>query len=261
MNYNEAFQIVQNKSYHIDVEFAFKYNRWLLYLSACWPFNEKKSLLLELLNKIGNFLTVFAMIGFVMPLLFLAITSNEDKTQQIKDVAFALIGPGYIMKYLIFIYNKSNLKACIEQLQSDWCNIFHGSRNVLLKYAKVNKNFVTIMMIMYFLNVVNWQIYTLMKNSRFVNNLTVHNLPMGEDYGFFNGGHDPYYPYAHAVQCIGQFLIMVSTCNTAIIVTFMLHLCGQFRVISNIIIKFGDTNWPGKVYLKQVIKKQYSSMR
>ena len=266
MKYNDELKIINNRHYYADLEFALKYNQWLLYLSGSWPVSKKHPSLQRIFVRFANLVIVLVMIFLLLPLLLSSVILDQNKSENIKNLAFLIVGPGYIIKYIILVCNSDKFYECMQQIYADWYNIFSGSRKIMLKYARYNRNFLIVMTSSFLLTCVSWQSMAFLKKVTVIDSVTVHNLPFSGYYFLFDGQFEPYYFHVRLFQFFAHFVFMLSCCNTSIIaVTLMLHICGQYKVLSNNVSEFGNRNWEdisnAKIYLKRIVNKHYTLMR
>ena len=139
------FDIIKNKQYNEDYEYAFKYNCWLFYISGTLPVHER-NLIFRIFIRFINFVLTIMCFGFLLlPLILEPIFSNQDQSQSILDFILLNISGGFLIKYIIFYCNNKRVQICMKHIQDDWCNNFINSRDIMFKYAKFSRN-ITIFM-------------------------------------------------------------------------------------------------------------------
>lgn len=261
---NHEIEIIKNSHYKEDLQYAIKLNRWLLYLTGCWPMNH--SILLQIFFRIINCVIIFSLTVLLLPMLLAPIFIYDDNSQKIKEICLVIVGFGYVTKYTTLACSVKKIKFCIEQIDKDWCYILNGSRNVMLRYAKFNRSSTMILVVLTATVLISWEIVATGKVDTMIDNVTVHSLSFPAYYVVFDGRFDPYFDYVKIFQLFVYYPIFVLSANTnCIIITLLLHVCGQYEILANIIMKFASCDWLGDTnfndYLGCIIKKHYTLMR
>ena len=106
----------KDKQYDADFEFAFRFTRWLLYLSTSWPVH-RQNLILYIFVRFFNFIFVSMLTSVIVSPMFLnPIVLCQDLSQKIKDLSLMIICAGYIIRYIIFACNSKTFRDCIRNV-------------------------------------------------------------------------------------------------------------------------------------------------
>ena len=261
----DDFEIFENPHYNEDIEYALKLNRWQLYASACFPATGRFSFFLNIFRRCVNTIYVTCMLILVFPLVCSPIFLDQDTSTSVQDLCIGVLGIAFALKYVVIVLNDKNVQICFDYVYQDWKNIFHGSRDIMLKYAKISRQFAIMIGLSGIMVDVAWQTNAIIRKPIVVDNVTIHFLTFKGDFFIFDGKQDPYFTYVFIFQLITQVIFSIATSSTCIIITFMSHICSQYEILANVITKFGnianvDIHLINEYY-KRIVKKHNKLLR
>ena len=256
-------KIIENISYNADMEYAYKYSRWLLLAAACWPVSKKKRFILWLCFRLLNIVQLIFMLGFIIT-MFLSLFYNDlRKSEQAQEIGIVTICIGFTFKYLFLISKSKTYQFCVEQINDDWRYIFRDSRNIMLRYAKKTRKYILILSFFLCSAWISWQAAAVVKKPSVHDNMTFFELPMPAHFYFFDARHLPYYYCGMAFQSVAILILLITLCNICTPLTYVIHICGQYKVLESLVRKFGYDNYNSKnlAYIRLIVKKHYKIIR
>lgn len=235
-----SIEVVENPTYKNDFRNAFKYNQWLLFSISIWPSHKSPTTFTKVILQIMTFIDTFLMIAFMVPIVFKLALLKQDLRQMMDDCGVITVFMGYFGYFLIFKTHNRIIQAFFEQAYMDWKNLFRGSRNIMLKQAKLSKTFLTLIICVWMTAWPSWLILALATKADSTDDKIRYSLPYPAYYIFFDASVVPYYYVIFILQAVGNLVFVIVICNISSIVSFGIHICGQYKILSALIINLGD---------------------
>lgn len=257
-----SLSYINNPHRNRDVEYSFYKNKILHYMTATWRVRNEslcRRLLILSAQVFYNFFIVFFNLGFLFGILTY-IHSTELRVKLFLNSSFFY---AFHMKYIILTVQGTNIRFCYEQLQSLWENIFIGSRQHMLYYAKRARKTATISITLVYIVVMTWQAVAIAQKVTVVNNVTIHNLPYPSHYFFFNSYVDPYYIYVHSYHISTQLFFGALISITSTPATFGIQISGQYDLLIHFVHTLSANESPEnfKSKIKMIIRRHHDLMR
>lgn len=255
-------KVFENKTYHEDFEFAFKYNRWLLYLMAAWP--DFQNPILKVCSKIVNVWYGFFLLG---SLTLHCVTKfyKRDELGQLYELMGALnIYLSVLVKYIILVYHNKTISDCIQQMDYDWRYTFENSREIMLEHAKISRIFTLMQTSIWSSALFTWYLSVWIKKPTVVDNVTVYELPYDTYFEDFDARTAPYCFYVTLLHFLGDVVMCLTSSAICLIITLVLHVCGQYVVLESTVQTFGNDKLSDRqlnVYIARFLKKHVSLLR
>lgn len=255
-------KVSENTSYNKDFEFAFKYSRWLLYSMAAWP--DLQNSILKVCCRIVSILYIFLIIGGCSLHFITMFNMGDDLQQFIETLGLLNTYTGILLKYIVIIAHKKTIEACIRQMNFDWRYMFENSREIMLKHAKISRYFLLILTSGYLGMCMSWHITVWLQKPTVVNNDTLYELPYVTYFKDIDAQTAPYCFYIYVVHFLCDLVLCLTSCSICIVVTFVMHVCGQYLVLESFVQSFGNEELNDRqlnLYIARFVKRHVSLLR
>lgn len=262
---SREIRIIRNPTYEKDYDYAFKYNRWLFHLILVSPSKNYSRLKVKIFNSLYEVIYVALMLSMIVSSLLGTFRYCINSIEMFKSLFLILIFSGNMIKYVVLAKQYKSIYTCIQSLDFDWKYIVDGSRGVMMKYAKTNRTLFQVVFFVVTTAVLFWQFAALFQKPVVVDNVAYYDPPFISDYVYFDARVKPYYYFACFLQLIQQLTNVIIYALTCQSISFILHICGQFEILSATIndLRIGhpETIEKTKRILTLILKKQNMAMR
>lgn len=229
-------------SYQRDVKYAMYIIRQIMIVLGVWPSSSEESTTYERIVKFLLLAVSQTMLTCtIMPFMFYWLMEKETRVR-LRMFPSVLFGSVCFSKYGSLIYRQSELKHCLRYLEEDWRTVGSTSaRGVMLETAETGRRIVAICgAFLYSGGMCYAAILPLTKEKLYdENNNTIRQLP-NEVYLFsLNVQASPVFEILYAIQSVGGMLtLLVSLVACGLVVVFVMHACGQLRILMSLMQSF-----------------------
>nr|AXM05146.1 odorant receptor [Campoletis chlorideae] len=226
---------VSNEHYAADVNYSMQHTRWFLTLLGIWPDVISDASRSEKI--IGKLLIPFP--SAVITLLLIPLASNLILRDLTASQFLILLGPlsfrsSSVIKNLILIWRRDDIKCCIKHMETDWRRIeTDEDREIMMKNLRIGRNLTIVCVLCLYSGTIFYNILPFV-SPRKVNamNQTVRpiTVPGIDIYVDLRAGHN--YEIVVFASCVSIFYvsaIITAICNLAAVL--VCHACGQIQIV------------------------------
>lgn len=254
--------VIENTTYHEDFEFAFGYNRWLLKVLVIWP--DFQNSMLKVCSSIVRVFYCCLVSGTVSIQFSTTYYKRDEFGIFMEMIGLLNIYIVTFIKYIILTTHIKTIQACIRQMESDWRYMFENSREVMLQYARISRVFLLITTSVWMGVVVCWHSTVWLTEARVVDNVTLYVLPYNTYFETFNAEAAPFFFYIDGVYFLCDTFLSLMSCNICLIITVVMHVCGQYVILQSIVHTFSDEKLSDrqlKICIARFLKKHVCLLR
>lgn len=255
-------EIHENTSYHEDFEFAFKYNRWLLYSMAVWQ--DVKNPILKVCSRILNVVYIFIILGAFAVHWSTIYYKRNDTEGFFQAIMLQNVYVPLFIKYIIIKSNYKTIRACVRQMDSDWKYMYENSRKSMLEHAKTSRVFLILVTSIWLSTWLSYNISSWLQKPTIVDNVTLYALSYETYFEDFDARTAPYCFYFNALHFVFDGVMILTALNICLIITFVMHVCGQYKILESIVRAFGNDELSDRqlnIYIGRFLKKHVSQLR
>lgn len=232
-------EVPRNKNYQQDVKNIFQIIRKILSALGVWPRFDGRRPVCE---KIGKVLRIS--ISYI--LLYCALVPGalywifEKRARaRLRVAAILLYGFMTLGKYFNLIIREGQIRRCLKYLEEDWKSVDTvNARNTMLESARTGKRLLTICAVFLYTSGLSLRTLLPLSKGKIVTsqNTTIRPLPYPTYLFSFDVQSTPIYEIVFVMHCLsGVVTISVSTSINGLIIVFVMHACGQLKILIDLI--------------------------
>lgn len=239
-----------NENYERDLNYTYKFIRFVSSLLGIWPYTSKKFWLLQELKRTALLLCFYLLLGSDLISMLLYIYVQSETHARLKVVTAALYCIVTIFKYSNIVYVKNRVRNCLARIEEDFRSVANPtSRKTMLFHAKIGRHlFILCSIFMYSAGMAFRIVIPLSKGTIVTSdNITIRPLPCAAHYVVFNPQISPAYEIVFFVQYFTAFI--KNTVTVAILgftALFTMHIVAQLEIlmatINNLTNEYGRGN-------------------
>nr|AXM05147.1 odorant receptor [Campoletis chlorideae] len=226
---------VSNEHYAADVNYSMQHTRWFLTLLGIWPDVISDASRSEKI--IGKLLIPFP--SAVITLLLIPLASNLILRDLTASQFLILLGPlsfrsSSVIKNLILIWRRDDIKCCIKHMETDWRRIeTDEDREIMMKNLRIGRNLTIVCVLCLYSGTIFFNILPFV-SPRKVNamNQTVRpiTVPGIDIYVDLRAGHNyEIVLFVSWISIVYVSVIITAICNLAAVL--VCHACGQIQIV------------------------------
>ncbi|XP_034944721.1 putative odorant receptor 83c [Chelonus insularis] len=226
-----------------DIEYSIEMSRWFLKPIGLWPIDPHASTtekcLLKILIVIASFLLSFNFI----PTLLHVIIIEKNLEQKLIFAGPICFGVMVISKYYFLLAKHKSIRKCFKHIDTDWHQIRHtNDRKIMWAYAKHSRFIMSFCAIFLYAGGIFYHTIAPLARGTILtaNNVSIRPLPHP---GFIVVETSPLYEIFFIAQWFSDFVrYSVGGAMCSLGVTFVLHICGQLKIIMSRLEEFIDAD-------------------
>lgn len=234
---------MQKSSYNCqsDIKYAMRITRQIMIVLGVWPSSGEENTTYE---KIVKFLLLVVsqvmLTCTLLPHVFYWLMEKETRAclRMFPSIVFGVVVLG---KFGNLIFRQDQLRHCLKYLEKDWKTIGTTSaREVMLETAKIGRRLVAICVaFLYSSGMCFAAILPLTREKLYENNNTLRQLSYPAYLFSLNTHVSPVFEILFAIQSMGGMIaLLVSMAACGLVIVFVMHACGQFRILMNLMQSF-----------------------
>ncbi|XP_032689617.1 odorant receptor 13a-like [Odontomachus brunneus] len=233
-------EVSHNNHYQDDIKISLKLTRHFLSLIGVWPNFDGK---MSACKKIKKFLRISILHSFLyfalVPGTFYWIYEKRTRVR-LRLIPLMLYGLMSLIKYYVLINHEDQIRRCVKFLEEDWKKVDNaGSRNIMLKFAKMGKRLTMISAIFLYSSGLVFRTLIPLSRGKIVTpqNITIRPLPYPTYFFYFDDQCNLiYYGLVYALHCVSGIITMsIATSIYGLIIVFVMHACGQLKILVNLL--------------------------
>ncbi|KAL6259096.1 hypothetical protein P5V15_009018 [Pogonomyrmex californicus] len=234
-----TFNYIKNKEYSIQLL------RWLLKPISVWPVTNS-SIADRILSVVLLILCTFLIIGTLVPCA-LAIFFDETKDLEMKIRDFGPLSNWMLasLKYTSLLTHVGDIHRCIDYIEADWRAVTKfEEQEMMLNSARIGRFIVIFSASFVHSGVFSYSIFrgmTMDKSGVEDDNVSARSLPFAFYDKILDTTISPIYEIVFAIQFLSTFVVnsvVVAACS--ITAVFVLHACGQLKILMSLLDNFTD---------------------
>ncbi|KAL6259093.1 hypothetical protein P5V15_009015 [Pogonomyrmex californicus] len=238
-------------------EYSIQIMRWILRAISLWPLPVDASIIEKICSDFTICLCYFLMIVIMVPNgLSIFIESQESYETIIRNIGPITFWFIAMVNYSCLLMHVDDIRACVEHVKADWRVMSKTqNRQVMLKTARIGRFITGFCAVFMHSGVFSYNVAQgLSKDILQVGNssIEVRVLP----YPFYSKILDTHYSPAYEciffVQCLSSFVVnsvTVATCSIGAV--FVMHACGQLRIMMSLLENLVDERNEEKTSVRQ----------
>lgn len=238
-------------------EYSIQIIRWILKAINAWPRPADVPIVEKIRSDFAIFMCYFLMMAITIPnglsMFFDSQESFETKLQNIGPLTFWLIA---IINYSCLLLHVDDIQDCVEHVKMDWLIIRRlEDQRLMLKSAKLGRFIAGFCAVFMHCGVFSYNVVQgLSKTILHVENSStvVRTLPYPFYNKILNAYISPAYEFVFFVQCLSSFVVnSVTVATCALTAVFVMHACGQMKIMISWLENFVDERNQKKTSLRQ----------
>lgn len=237
---------MQKLSYNCqsDVKYALRITRQIMIVLGVWPSSSIKNTTYERFVKFLLLVVSQVMLTCTLiPNVFFWLMEKETRVRlrMFPSIVFGVVVSG---KFGNLILRQNQLRHCLKYLEKDWKTIGTSSaRGVMLETAEIGRRLVAICAaFLYSSGMCFAAILPLTREKLYdENNNTLRQLPYPAYLFSLNTHASPVFEILYAIQSMGGMIaLLVSMAACGLVIVFVMHACGQLRILMDLMQSFVD---------------------
>ncbi|XP_072747245.1 uncharacterized protein [Anoplolepis gracilipes] len=244
-------------TYLVDNEYSIQIIRWILKAINLWPRSTDISIVEKIYSKFLIFVCYFLMFATMVPsglsILLESKETFEVKLRSIGPLTFWFIA---IVNYSCLLIHVDDIHSCIKHVKTDWQIVKKTEdRQVMLTTAKIGRFIAGFCAVFMHSGVFSYNVARgFSKDILYVNNssVMVRALPYPFYSKILDAHFSPAYEFVFFLQCFSTFVVnsvTVAACGLAAV--FVMHACGQLRILISWLNKLVDEQNEEKNSIRQ----------
>jgi hypothetical protein len=232
-----------NKYYLQDLTYVKTFLPNILNALGVWPFFGKNKSTYKRLADFSSILFFYSLIfaTLIPATLFWVFKGNVRACLQMSP--FFMYTIGTISKYGILIFGQDRIRRCWNYIEDDWKNARKDARGLMLESARVSRRLVAICGWFYCSCGVCLRVMPLLYSGKIQNrdNVTIRSrlLPHPAYLFSLNMQASPVYEIMYSLQgASGLINVLVATSAVGLIIVFVMHACGQLKILMSLMKEF-----------------------
>ncbi|XP_018046411.1 PREDICTED: odorant receptor 13a-like [Atta colombica] len=250
--------MLRNEYYKDDIIYITYLTRNVLSLLGVWPFYRKKSTR----EKIWKYLLILIyhilLYSVLIPGALFWLVEKRARVR-VRTIPLLLYGIITCGKYGSLIFHEKNIKRCLQHIEEDYKVVTNAkARNTMIKSAKIGRRLVTLCAIFMYGSGLFFRLILPFAKGQIITsqNVTIRPLPCPAYFIFFNVQVSPTYELIFAIQVLSgivTFSITTGLCGLATL--FVMHACGQLKVLINLMTNLVEEKWHEKRELNRKLAR------
>lgn len=220
--------------------------RNILQVLGVWPSFGERSIG-EKVCKILLILISYALLYCVLipgTLFWLFEKRTRVKIQTTPLLVFGFMAIG---KYVNLVLREDQVKNCLKHIEEDWRNVRSAnSRDTMMQYARTGRRLITLCATFMYSSGLSFRSILPFVKGKIVTaqNITIKPLPCPGYFFSINAQVSPIYETIFALQFVsGLVTFSITTGVCGLMVVFVMHACGQLRILMSLMRNFVDEQW------------------
>ncbi|XP_025986694.2 odorant receptor 4-like [Solenopsis invicta] len=231
-----------------DFNYAVQVTRIVMRMMGVWPIPSYASNVEKILTRLQNVICYFLFAVVVVPGLLQLFLKEHDFKRRVR-----LLGPILncfigCTKYSLLLHHAREIQYCLKQARQDWRDTVDSKdRNAMLSKAKVGRRFAIFTAAFMYVGGLSYRtIFPLVKGRVLTPmNTTVRVLACPSYFIKFDEQATPAYEIIYTLQFFsGLLAYSVTVGGVGLAAFFILHVCGQLRVLIGKIQRINDMSEP-----------------
>lgn len=241
----------RNEHYQDDIVYITQLTRKILGVLGVWPsLNRGRSSG----ERIGKYLLIsFCWILLYCPVLMPGILFwlKEKRARiRIQMIPLLLFGLMTTCKYIYLILREKQIKRCLEHMVEDWKNpVSRNARDTMVESAKTGRRLVALCGAFMYGSGLSFRSILPLSKGKIITaqNITIKHLPCPGYFFSINVQISPTYEIVYVMQIVsGLVTFSITTGVCGIMATFVMHACGQLKILINLMRQLVEEQWQEK---------------
>ncbi|RLU15724.1 ObirOr5-L7 [Ooceraea biroi] len=233
-----------NVYYIQDLKYVKMFVPTILNALGIWPsLGKRKSICKRLVDYLFSFLSYSLIFASIIPssLFWVFKGTTHTRVRMFTPFAYSIV---IVSKYSILILSQDQIRRCLKYVEEDWKNVVNNDeRNMMLEAARVGRRLVAISMSFYCSSIMSVRLIPLLYLGKIVDqyNVTIRLLPSPAYLFSLDIQATPVYEIMYSLQgAYGIVSASIATGGIGLIIIFVMHACGQLKILMNLMSEFSE---------------------
>ncbi|XP_011341728.1 odorant receptor 63a isoform X1 [Ooceraea biroi] len=233
-----------NVYYVQDLKYARMFVPNILNALGIWPsLGKRKSICKRLVDYLLIFLSYSLIFASLIPssLFWVFKGTIRTRVRMFLPLAYTIAA---VSKYGILILGQDRIRHCVKYIEEDWKNVANvDARNMMRESARVGRRLVAISISFYCSSIMSVRLIPLLYLGKIVDqyNVTIRLLPTPAYLFSLDVQATPVYEIMYSLQgAYGIVTASISTGGIGLITIFVMHACGQLKILMNLMSEFSE---------------------
>lgn len=238
-----------NERYQDDIMYITQITRNVLNVLGVWPSLTGRSVGAKICRLLSITICWVLLYCVLFPGFFFWLFENRTRSK-IQTFPLLLFGFMAVAKYANLILREGQITRCLKHIEEDWKNVIcNDSRKTMIESGRTGRRLVTLCGVFMYGSGLSFRSILPLSKGKIVTaqNITIKPLPCPGYFFFFDAQSSPTYEIIFVIQFFsGLVTFSITTGVCGLTAVFVMHACGQLKVLMNLMQHLVDDQWIGK---------------